>query len=66
VATDINKDLNYEVMIKMTLIAKGIKVEKVCKNEREVYVFERDQPAKNGLLFSGITYTIGKVYLDNI
>ena len=52
--------------IKMTLISKGIKVEKVCKTEREVFVFERDMPAKYNLLFSGIPYTIGKINLDEI
>lgn len=48
----------------MTLISKGIKVSKICKTEREVYVFERDMPAKHGLLFSKIPYMIGKANLS--
>ncbi len=38
-------------MKELTLIAKGIKVTKVCKNEREVAIFKRDMPAKYRLLF---------------
>ena len=52
--------LNKIMKIKMSLISKGIKVEKVCTTEREVFNFERDMPAKNGLLISGIPYIIGK------
>lgn len=50
-------------MIKMTLISKGIKVEKICKSEIECFKFERDMPAKYNLLFSKIPYVIGKRYL---
>ena len=50
--------------IKMTLIAKGVNVEKVCTSERECFVFERDMPAKYNLLFSKIPYVIGKRNLD--
>jgi hypothetical protein len=50
--------------IKMSLISKGIKVEKVCTNQREVFTFERDMPAKYNLLFSGIPYVIGKRNLE--
>ena len=46
--------------IKMTLISKGIKVEKVCTTEREVFTFERDMPARYGLLWSGTPYAVGK------
>ena len=49
--------------IKMTLIAKGVKIEKIC-NEYEAYIFERDQPAKHGLLFSKTPYAIGKRILN--
>lgn len=49
--------------IKMQLISKGIKVEKVCTSEYEAYIFERDMPAKYNLLFSKIPYAVGKRYL---
>jgi hypothetical protein len=49
--------------IKMTLISKGIKVEKICNNEKEAFIFERDMPAKYNLLYSKIPYAIGKMYL---
>jgi len=52
--------------IKMTLISKGIKVEKICKTEHECYIFERDMPAKYGLLFSKIPYAIGWMDLNAI
>ena len=38
-------------MKELTLISKGVKVTKVCKNEREVAIFKRDMPAKYHLLF---------------
>jgi len=47
----------------MTLLSKGIKVTKVCKNERECFKFERDMPAKYNLLFSKTPYVIGKKYI---
>lgn len=47
----------------MTLLSKGIKVTKVCKNNSEVYKFERDMPAKYNLLFSKTPYIIGKKYI---
>ena len=50
--------------VKMTLLAKGIKVEKVCTTERQVFNFERDMPAKYNLLFSKIPYMIGKRNLN--
>ena len=50
-------------MFKMTLISKGLKVEKVVESEYEAFIFERDMPAKYDLLFSGKPYVIGKVYL---
>ena len=49
--------------IKMTLVSKGIKVEKICTTEKEAFIFERDMPAKHQLLFSKIPYAIGKRYL---
>lgn len=51
------------VNIEMSLIAKGVNIKKHCNNEFEVYMFERDMPAKNGLLFSKKPYLIGKKYL---
>lgn len=48
----------------MTLIAKGVNVEKICKTERECFVFERDMPAKYNLLFSNTPYVIGKRNLE--
>jgi len=50
--------------IEMSLISEGIKVKKLCKSEKECYVFERDMPAKYNLLFSKIPYLIGKKYLE--
>jgi len=47
----------------MSLLSKGIKVTKVCKNERECFKFERDMPAKYNLLFTNIPYIIGKRYI---
>ena len=52
--------------IKMTLISKGIREEKICTTEREVFVFERDMPAKHGLLFSKTPYIVGKTNLNAI
>lgn len=49
----------------MTLISKGLKVKKVCKSEKEVFLFERDMPAKYGLLYSKKPYAIGKKYIKN-
>ena len=51
--------------VKMTLISKGIKFEKICKNDREIYKFERDIPAKFGLLFSGKPYVIGNKIIED-
>lgn len=51
--------------IEMILIAKGLKVIKVCKSEKEVFLFERDMPAKHGLLYSKKPYVIGKKYIKN-
>jgi len=50
--------------VKMTLISKGIKVEKICTSQRDIYIFERDMPAKYNLLFSNIPYLIGERNLD--
>ena len=50
--------------IKMTLISKGIKVEKICTTQHEVFIFERDIPAKYHLLFSKTPYIIGKINLN--
>lgn len=49
--------------VKMSLITKGIKIEKVCASEREIRTFERDMPAKYNLLFSKMPYVIGKTDL---
>lgn len=57
---DIKQTKTENMEIKMTLIAKGIKVEKVCTTQREVEVFKRDMPAKYDLLFSGKPYAIGQ------
>jgi hypothetical protein len=53
-------------MYKMTLLSKGIKVEKICKNEREAFIFERDMPVKYNLLFTKVPYVIGKINLKFI
>lgn len=50
--------------VEMTLIAKGIKVSKICKSEKEVFIFSRDYPAKYGLLFSKKPYIIKTLYLS--
>ena len=50
--------------VKMTLIAKGIKVEKICTTEREVFTFKRDMPAKYDLLYSKKPYAIGERNLN--
>jgi len=55
---------NIPVNIKMTLISKDIKVEKICTNEHECFLFERDMPAKHGLLFSSKEYIIGRTNLN--
>ena len=55
---------NTPVNVKMTLISKGIKIEKICTNEHECFLFERDMPAKHGLLFSGKEYIIVKTNLN--
>jgi len=47
----------------MSLLSKGIKVTKVCKNEIECFKFERDMPAKYNLLFTNIPYIICKRYI---
>lgn len=49
----------------MSLISKGINVVKICTSEKQAFIFERDMPAKYNLLFSKITYAIGKMYLEN-
>ena len=49
--------------IKMTLISKGIKVEKIVTSDYQVYIFKRDMPAKYNLLFSGKPYIIGQTNL---
>ena len=54
-----NNNKRKTKMKELTLIAKGIKVTKVCKNEREVAIFYRDMPAKYRLLFqTEIAYAI--------
>ena len=50
--------------VKITLISKGIKESKVCFSEKELYIFERDVPAKYNLLFTKIPYIISKQNLD--
>jgi protein tyrosine/serine phosphatase len=50
--------------VKMTLISKGVNIEKVCTTEIEIYTFERDMPAKHNLLFSNKPYLIKKVNLE--
>lgn len=50
--------------VKMTLISKGIKVEKICKTEKECFIFERDIPAKYDLLFSKKPYLIGRKNME--
>lgn len=50
--------------VRMLLIAKGIKVEKICTSEREVIIFERDMPARYNLLFSRTPYVIGRMFID--
>ena len=52
-----------KMKIKMSLISKGINVVKIC-NEKEAWIFERDQPSKYGLLFSKTPYAIGKKILQ--
>jgi hypothetical protein len=49
--------------IKMTLVSKGIKVEKIVTTEKGAYIFERDMPAKYNLLFTNIPYMIGRTNL---
>jgi hypothetical protein len=58
-----NNKTTTTMKIKMTLISKGIKVEKICTTEKEAFIFERDMPAKYELLFTKIPYAIGKRYL---
>ena len=48
----------------MSLLSKGIKVTKVCKNANECFKFERDMPAKYNLLFTKTPYVIGKRYIN--
>ena len=48
--------------VKMSLISKDVKVEKICTTEREVINFKRDMPAKYNLLFSKKPYVIGETY----
>lgn len=47
--------------VEMILLAKGIKVTKVCRNSNECFKFERDMPAKFNLLFTKTPYVIGKI-----
>lgn len=49
---------------KMTLLSKGVKVSKECKNDYEAYIFERDMPAKYNLLFTKTPYIIQRTYLN--
>ena len=58
-----NNKTTTTMKIKMTLVSPGIKVEKICKSEKEAFIFERDMPAKYELLFTKIPYAIGKRYL---
>ena len=51
------------VKYEMSLLSKGIKVTKVCKNANECFKFERDMPAKYNLLFTKTPYVIGKKYI---
>lgn len=52
--------------IEMSLVSKGVNIKKVCKSDRECFLFERDMPAMHNLLFSKIPYVIGKKNLDLI
>lgn len=52
--------------IKMVLMAKDLRVEKICTNLWDVHIFERDIATKHKLQFSGKPYVIGKTYLDAI
>ena len=47
--------------IRMTLIAKDLKITKICKSQKEVRIFKRDVPARYNLLFSGKPYVIGEM-----
>ena len=58
-----NNNEKIQIMYKMTLLSKNLKIEKKCNTERECFVFERDMPAKYNLLFSKETYIIVKKYL---
>jgi len=53
-------NMETSISYEMSLLSKGIKVTKVCKNEIECFKFERDMPAKYNLLFTNIPYIIGK------
>lgn len=51
-------------MFEVSLIWKNNKVTKICKSEKEVYIFHRDMPCKHGLLFqTEIPYLIQTKYL---
>lgn len=50
----------------MVLMAKDLRVEKICTNLWDVHIFERDIATKHKLQFSGKPYVIGKTYLDAI
>jgi hypothetical protein len=47
----------------MSLISKGVSIKKICNNDYECFIFERDMPAKYNLLFSNTPYIIGKKYI---
>ena len=49
--------------VKMSLISKDVKVEKICYSKREIEVFKRDMPAKYDLLFSKKAYAIGTMVI---
>jgi len=61
-----NKYSKTPCNIKMSLMARGVKIEKICTNLWDVHTFERDMPTKHKLQFSGKPYIIGKTYLDAI
>jgi hypothetical protein len=55
-----------DMKVKMVLLAKGVRVEKVVSTERDAFVFERDMPAKHGLLYSKTPYAVGRLNLELI
>ncbi len=62
----INLKLNQmDSKVRVTLLARGIKVTKICKNDLQIQKFERDMPAKYNLLFTSTPYIIGYHYITD-